>query len=68
MEASNGTHTTREPQREPDDSPKTCPACQTVLRQGYAVLSSAWLSGRAYLCPVCKIIYTHDLQFLARIV
>ncbi len=51
-----------------DNTPKTCPECQNVLEEGTALSTSAAQLGAAYLCQSCKMIYTRDLQPLARMV
>jgi hypothetical protein len=51
-----------------DDTRKACPACGEILEEGKALLLSAMAIGAAYRCTACRVIYTHDLQFLARMV
>ncbi len=51
-----------------DETPATCPECNEVLEEGRAFLLSAMASGAAYLCTRCRLIYTRDLQPLARLV
>ncbi len=51
-----------------DNTPKTCPKCNNVLEEGKALSISAAQIGAAYLCRFCKMIYTRDLEPLARMV
>ena len=51
-----------------DETPTTCPECNEVLEEGRALLLSAMVSDAAYLCTRCRLIYTRDLQPLARFV
>ncbi len=51
-----------------DNTAKTCPECNNVLEEGKALSISAAQLGAAYLCQSCKMIYTRDLQPLARMV
>ena len=51
-----------------DETPTTCPECNEVLEEGRALLLSAMVSDAAYLCTRCRLIYTRDLQPLARLV
>ena len=50
------------------DDPKTCPECYQVLEEGKALSLAAMAVGAAYLCTTCRVIYTHDLEALARMV
>jgi uncharacterized protein with PIN domain len=50
------------------DKPKPCPQCNEVLEQGSAVLTSGMIPGAAYRCSACRMLYTPDLQPLARMV
>ena len=51
-----------------DDVQKTCPSCEKPLTPGSAVPTSLMQATAAYLCEHCRIIYTHDLQPLAKMV
>ena len=68
MHQSEDAQSGQETLSESSGSRKTCPECQAVLQQGFAVRTNSWLTGEAYLCPVCQVIYSHDLQPLARLV
>lgn len=50
-----------------DEQPKPCPACGKPLEEGKALSTSSMSTGAAYLCKTCRVIYTRDLQPLARI-
>jgi hypothetical protein len=45
-----------------------CPHCGETLKQGRAVRTSGMIPGAAYCCIPCRMLYTPDLKFLARIV
>lgn len=51
-----------------DTTLKYCPVCHQALEQGTAVLTSGMIPGAAYFCSTCKMLYTPDLQPLARMV
>ena len=59
---------TRRVNGKPDPKPIYCPHCDRVLEEGRAMLLSAKVTGTAYICPTCKIIYLPDLKPLARLV
>ena len=52
----------------PEVALQTCPECDETLEEGTALSLAAFLSSRAYVCNACKVIYTHDLQLLAKLV
>ncbi len=52
----------------PDPQPLYCPHCGRVLEEGRALILSAQVTGRAYICPTGKIIFLPDLKPLARLV
>ncbi len=58
--------TTPETTSAPTD--KHCPECRQELEPGTALLVSGMLAGAAYHCMRCKMLYTSDLQPLARMV
>ena len=49
-------------------TPRPCPHCGEVLKQGTAVLTSGMIPGVAYYCTSCRILYTPDLKLFARLV
>jgi hypothetical protein len=49
-------------------TPKHCPTCHKDLEQGTAVLVSGMIPGAAYFCAACRMLYTPDLEPLARMV
>jgi hypothetical protein len=51
-----------------ETTPQHCPTCDRELEQGPAVLVSGMMSGAAYHCVHCRMLYTPDLEPLARIV
>ncbi len=51
----------------PDPKPIYCPHCKQVLEEGRALLLSGMITGLAYICPTCKIIFLPDLKPLARL-
>ena len=51
-----------------DPKPIYCPHCGRVLQEGRALSLSAMVTGTAYVCPACKIIFLPDLKPLARLV
>ncbi len=59
---------TRRVNGKPDPKPIYCPHCGRVLEEGRALLLSAQVTGTAYICPTCKIIFLPDLKPLARLV
>jgi uncharacterized protein with PIN domain len=53
---------------EPARKEKTCPECGGVLEEVQAMALSSMLSGQAYLCKACKMLYYHDLKPWAKVV
>ena len=49
----------------PQAKPIPCPRCAQALEVGKALLTTAMITGTAYICPACKIIYLPDLKPLA---
>jgi uncharacterized protein with PIN domain len=47
---------------------KRCPECGGVLEQGNALAFFSMLSGEAYLCSACKMLYYHDLKPWVRVI
>jgi hypothetical protein len=47
---------------------KRCPQCQGVLEQGNAITFFSMLSGEAYFCKACKMLYYHDLKPWVRVI
>ena len=47
---------------EPTKEEKRCPQCHAVLEEGMAIAFFSMLSGEAYFCNVCKMLYYHDLK------
>jgi hypothetical protein len=56
------------PQPATDSGALHCPVCASPLRKGRALLTGAAQIGPAYYCPTCLVIYTPDLEVLARMV
>ena len=50
-----------------DPKPTPCPHCGRVLEKGRTLLLSGMVTGTAYICSSCKIIYLPDLKPLARL-
>ncbi len=59
---------TRRVNGKPDPKPTPCPHCGRVLEEGRALLLATKVTGTAYICPTCKIIFLPDLKPLARLV
>ncbi len=56
---------TRRVNGKPDPKPIYCPHCGQALEEGRTLLLATKVTGTAYICPVCKIIYLPDLKPLA---
>ena len=56
---------TSQSQCPPEQPVQHCPTCARALEQGTAVLTSGMISGVAYHCAHCKMLYTPDLKPLA---
>jgi hypothetical protein len=48
-----------------DDTSVSCPECGEMLEKGNGFSLSAMVTGEVYLCRHCRILFTHDLAFLA---
>ena len=57
---------TRRVNGKPDPKPISCPHCGQVLEEAHTLLLATKVTGTAYICPACKIIYLPDLKPLAR--
>ncbi len=58
---------TRRVNGKPDPKPTPCPQCGQVLEKGRTLLLATKVTGTAYICPTCKIIFLPDLKPLARL-
>ena len=47
---------------------KRCPQCQGPLEEGKAIALFSMLSGEAYFCNACKMLYYHDLKPWVRVI
>ena len=58
---------TRRVNGKPEAKPIPCPQCGQTMGEGKALLTSAKITGTAYICADCKVIYLPDLKPLARL-
>ncbi len=58
---------TRRVNGKPDSKPIYCPHCGQVLEEGRTLLLSTKVTGTAYICPTCKVIFLPDVKPLARL-
>ncbi len=59
---------TRRVNGKPEAKPIPCPQCGQWMAEGKALLTSAMITGTAYICASCKVIYLPDLKPFARMV
>ena len=50
-----------------EPKPIYCPHCGQVLEKGRTLLLSTKVTGTAYICPTCKVIFLPDVKPLARL-